>query len=126
MEQTWEVVDVRRFKPLLLILIVLVLLIIALGSSIVNIGGDEVGIVEKKFGGGKLPQDRILAVDGQNGVQAQILAPGWHFFYWPWKYNIYKNSNKLRRPPGPKRGPPSQLRLDVSKVNVGGGFFDDA
>ena len=90
MEQTWEVVDVRRFKPLLIILVVLVLLIIAAGSSIVNIGGDEVGIVEKKFGGGELPPGRILAVDKENGIQAQILAPGWHFFYWPWQYNIDK------------------------------------
>ena len=65
MEQTWEVVDFRKFRPLLLILVVLVLLVIAVGSSIVNIGGDEAGIVEKKFGGGELPPGRILAVEGE-------------------------------------------------------------
>jgi len=90
MEQAWEVVDVRKFRPLIIILIVLVVLAIAVGSSVVSIGGDEVGIVEKKFGGGKLPPGKILAVDGENGVQAPVLAPGWHFFYWPWKYNINK------------------------------------
>ena len=90
MEQTWEVVDFRKFRPLLLILVVLVLVLIAVGSSIVNIGGDEAGIVEKKFGGGKLSSGRILAVKKENGIQAPILAPGWHFFYWPWQYNIDK------------------------------------
>ena len=90
MEQTWEVVDFRKFKPLLIILVVLVLLVIGLGSSIVNIGGDEAGIVEKKFGGGELPPGKIIAVNKENGIQAPVLAPGWHFFYWPWQYNIDK------------------------------------
>lgn len=58
--------------------------------SIVNIGGDEVGVVEKKFGGGKMPAGQILATKGENGFQGQILEPGWHFFYWPWQYDIKK------------------------------------
>ncbi len=72
------------------IAIVIAVIAIAIGSSLVSIDGSKVGIVEKKFGGGKLSSGRILAVDGENGIQSQVLMPGWHFFYWPWQYDITK------------------------------------
>jgi regulator of protease activity HflC (stomatin/prohibitin superfamily) len=58
-----------------------------MASSIVKIDGDEVGIVEKKLFGGSLPEGKVLAINGENGVQAQTLAPGWHV-KWKWQYNI--------------------------------------
>lgn len=58
-------------------------------TSIVSVGGDEVGIVERKLLGGDLPEGRILAVDGENGIQAQTLPPGWHV-KWKWMYNVKK------------------------------------
>jgi len=61
--------------------------IVIIASSIVKIDGDEVGIVEKKLFGGSLPEGRVLAVNGENGVQAQTLAPGWHV-KWKWQYNV--------------------------------------
>ncbi len=93
MQESWEVVPggIGKFKVIFtLILIFLILFVIMVFTSTVKIGGDQVGIVEKKIGGGPLPAGRILAVDGENGIQAQILAPGWHFFYWPWQYTISK------------------------------------
>ena len=70
--------------------VVLIAFIVIMYVSVVNIGGSEVGIVEKKFGGGPLPQGRVIAANGENGIQAQVLMPGWHFFYWPWQYKIEK------------------------------------
>ncbi len=69
---------------------VFVLILAAVLVTVTNIGGNEVGIVEKMFGGGKLAEGRIISVNGENGLQAQTLAPGWHFFYWPWQYKITK------------------------------------
>jgi uncharacterized membrane protein YqiK len=74
----------------IVVLLVVILFLLAFGLGIVRVRGDQVGIVEKKFGGGRLPQGRVIAIEGENGIQAQTLAPGWHFFYWPWKYNIMK------------------------------------
>ncbi|MCK4887585.1 MAG: hypothetical protein KAS96_09375, partial [Planctomycetes bacterium] len=54
------------------IAIVIAVIAIAIGSSLVSIDGSKVGIVEKKFGGGKLSSGRILAVDGENGIQSQV------------------------------------------------------
>ena len=91
MEPTYGAIHIGRFQAILiLVAAVLVALMIVVYVSVVNIPGNEVGIVEKKFGGGKLPDGRILAVNGENGIQGQVLAPGWHFFYWPWQYKIGK------------------------------------
>ncbi len=92
MESVFEVSRARgKFVSVMIALLVLVVIIgVLIVSSLVNIGGDEVGIVKKRFGGGMLPEGRILAVNGENGIQAQTLSPGFHLFYWPWQYEITK------------------------------------
>lgn len=75
-----------------LLIILVVVLILAL-SSTVNIAADEVGIVQKKLLGRKLPSGRIIAVNGENGFQADLLMPGWHFWKFPWMYKIDKKKD---------------------------------
>lgn len=60
----------------------------ALLSSVVMVGSREVGIVTKNFFGGRLKDGRIIATDGEVGVQAQVLTPGLHFGYWPFIYSV--------------------------------------
>ena len=50
----------------------------------------EVGIVVKKFASRSLPPGRLVALEGEAGYQADTLAPGFHFGYWPWQYRIAK------------------------------------
>ncbi|MCX5635217.1 MAG: SPFH domain-containing protein [Planctomycetota bacterium] len=91
MEYIVESVIGGKFRrAAILVVFVIILLLAAILITVTNIGGNEVGIVEKKFGGGSLAQGRIISVKGENGIQAQVLAPGWHFFYWPWQYTITK------------------------------------
>jgi uncharacterized membrane protein YqiK len=52
----------------------------------------EVGIVKKKFGLRRLRPNQLVAINGEAGIQADTLAPGWHFGYFPWQYQITKNS----------------------------------
>jgi regulator of protease activity HflC (stomatin/prohibitin superfamily) len=88
MDTIWEQMAINKAKvTLMLVVVVLIVLVVLIASSIVKIDGDEVGIVEKKLFGGSLPEGRVLAVNGENGVQAQILAPGWHV-KWKWQYNV--------------------------------------
>jgi uncharacterized membrane protein YqiK len=70
----------------------LVGLVFALG--LVVIGESEVGIVVKKvsFTGKALPPDRLIALDDEAGYQADTLAPGWHWGYWPWQYAVKRES----------------------------------
>ncbi len=60
--------------------------------GMVIIPNNGVGIVTKKFTLGKtnvtLPDGKIIALNGEAGVQADTLAPGLHFALWPWQYTV--------------------------------------
>ena len=43
--------------------------------SLYLIRESEVGLVEKKVLGGSLPAGRVVAADGEQGLQARTLAP---------------------------------------------------
>ena len=69
----------------------LVLLLLAKSLlGIVVIGEMEVGVVVKKFSRRSLAPGRLIALEGEAGYQADTLAPGWHFFLWPWQYSVSK------------------------------------
>ena len=59
-------------------------------AGLIVIGEREVGIVTKKFAAKSLPAGKFIALNGEAGLQADTLAPGWHFGYFPWQYNIRK------------------------------------
>ncbi|HTJ00040.1 MAG TPA: flotillin family protein [Dongiaceae bacterium] len=59
-------------------------------SSLVLIRERQAGIVVKRFAGKSLPPGRLIALAGEAGYQAELLAPGLHFGYWPWQYRIIK------------------------------------
>ncbi len=52
---------------------------------------DKIGQVIKKFtlSGKKLPDGRFIALNGEAGYQADLLAPGGLYFgLWPWQYEV--------------------------------------
>ncbi len=57
-----------------------------LGSSVV-IDSDKAGVISKQFGE-PLPPGQVVARKGEQGVQAQILGPGWHFGYIPFLHDV--------------------------------------
>ncbi|HZM03813.1 MAG TPA: flotillin family protein [Candidatus Saccharimonadales bacterium] len=59
-------------------------------SSQVLIHERQVGIVIKRFGRHSLAPGQLIALGGEAGYQADTLAPGLHFGYWPWQYRILK------------------------------------
>lgn len=65
--------------------VVILIIIVAsmLASSVTYVGADEVGIVNKNALGKSLADGKIVAVNGEMGVQADVLSPGWHVGYWP-------------------------------------------
>ncbi len=67
--------------------LVVVVLSMALGS-IRFVGSDQVGILTKNAMGGSLKEGKIIAVNGEMGVQADVMAPGWHFWVWPVIYSV--------------------------------------
>jgi uncharacterized membrane protein YqiK len=70
---------------------ILALLVIIAGaavSSVTYVPSDKVGIVNKNALGGSLKDGKIIAVNGEMGVQADVLPPGWHFGYWPVIFSV--------------------------------------
>jgi len=61
-------------------------------AGLIVIGEREVGIVTKKFAAKSLPPGKLIALNGEAGLQADTLAPGWHFGYFPWQYSIRKET----------------------------------
>ncbi len=73
-------------------LTVVVLLLVgaaALAAGTRVIDESHSGLVIKRYGP-PLPSGAILALNGEAGFQARMLAPGWHFGVWRWKYKIIK------------------------------------
>ncbi len=60
--------------------------------GVVIVPDDSIGTVTKRFvifgAHRELPPGRIVAVLGEAGLQADTLAPGLHFFLWPWQYTV--------------------------------------
>jgi uncharacterized membrane protein YqiK len=52
---------------------------------------DRIGLVVKKYvlaRDKRLPDGRIIAINGEAGMQAKALAPGLYWRMWPWQYSI--------------------------------------
>ena len=89
--QIWDVF--LRFWWVLPILVVLIFWKSAVRLlGIVIVPDDSIGLITKKFvlfGSHRdLPPGKIIALKGEAGLQADTLAPGLKFGYWPWQYQI--------------------------------------
>ncbi len=73
-----------------IVLLVLLILIFP-GGMLVNVGGQQVGIIERRYVGRSLPEGRVVAMKNEIGVQARVLPPGLHFM-WPFIYIITKTT----------------------------------
>jgi uncharacterized membrane protein YqiK len=65
-------------------------LLLVLKCGFVLIREQQVGVMVKRFAAKSLPPGRLIALAEEAGFQADTLAPGLHFGYWPWQYRILK------------------------------------
>ena len=60
--------------------------------GVVIVPDNRIGIVTKKFAlfgaHRRLPDGRIIAMNGEAGYQADTLPPGLHVGLWPWQYTV--------------------------------------
>jgi len=59
--------------------------------GMVIVPDDRIGLVIKKYvlsGNKRLPDGRIIATNGEAGMQAKALAPGLYWGMWPWQYSV--------------------------------------
>jgi uncharacterized membrane protein YqiK len=83
--------DFQAFIPYLIVaFVVFVLLLIILRRILVNVGGREIAIKERRYLGAKMPPGRVVATEGEVGIQADVLKPGLHLIKWPFEKVIRK------------------------------------
>ncbi|MGH2346593.1 MAG: SPFH domain-containing protein, partial [Chloroflexota bacterium] len=74
----------------LAILVVVVLFLAVVGHMLINISGQEVGILERRYFGRGLPEGHVIAMKGEIGIQAGVLPPGLHVLI-PFFYTVRKD-----------------------------------
>src|SRR3954447_18454145 len=70
--------------------IALIALIIILRKIMVNVGAQEIAIKERRYLGAKMPPGRVVATEGEVGIQADVLKPGLHLIKWPFEKVVRK------------------------------------
>ncbi len=65
-----------------------IVVVFTIFSSVRLIGPDEVGIVIKSVGFSRLKGGAYIATSGEQGIQADVMRPGWYFGYWPFVYDV--------------------------------------
>src|ERR1041384_8235153 len=79
------------FFPYLVVgFIALIFLIVILRRILVNVGAREIAIKERRYLGARMPPGRVVATEGEVGIQADVLKPGLHLIKWPFERVVQK------------------------------------
>src|SRR5204862_2555259 len=77
--------------PILIVgFFVLIAVLIILRRIFVNVGAREIAIKERRYLGRRMPPGRVVATEGEVGIQADVLKPGLHLIKWPFEKVVRK------------------------------------
>jgi uncharacterized membrane protein YqiK len=83
--------DIVSMLPLLLVaLVLLIVLLVILKRILVNVDAREIAIKERRYFGAKMPPGRVVATEGEVGIQADVLKPGLHLIKYPFERVVRK------------------------------------
>ncbi|MDT4897503.1 MAG: hypothetical protein QOH25_2580 [Acidobacteriota bacterium] len=83
--------EFAAYLPYIIVGFVLfVLLVFILRRIFVNVGAREIAIKERRYLGAKMPPGRVVATEGEVGIQADVLKPGLHLIKWPFEKVVRK------------------------------------
>src|SRR5919108_2652254 len=83
--------DLVSILPILIgAFVLLIVLLIILSRILVNVGAREIAIKERRYLGAKMPQGRVVATEGEVGIQADVLKPGLHLIKYPFERVVRK------------------------------------
>src|SRR3954468_5344432 len=68
----------------------LIIFIVIVRRWLVNVGAREIAIKERRYVGSKMPPGRVVATEGEVGIQADVLKPGLHFIKFPFEKVVRK------------------------------------
>ncbi len=83
--------DPASLFPMLFGAFVLLMLFLMIVKRIfVNVGAREIAIKERRYVGAKMPPGRVVATEGEVGIQADVLKPGLHLIKFPFEKVVRK------------------------------------
>src|SRR4026209_1618670 len=86
-----EKFDLMSMLPLLFVaFVLLIVLLVILKRIFVNVGAREIAIKERRYLGSKMPPGRVVATEGEVGIQADVLKPGLHLIKFPFEKVVRK------------------------------------
>src|SRR5262249_17190825 len=84
-------IDIFTVLPVAIVLFVmLIAVLIVLRRIFVNVGAREIAIKERRYLGRRMPPGRVVATEGEVGIQADVLKPGLHFINYPFEKVVRK------------------------------------
>src|SRR6266513_65759 len=79
-------IDIVSILPLLIVaFILLIVLLVILRRIFVNVDAREIAIKERRYLGAKMPPGRVVATEGEVGIQADVLKLGLDMIKWPFE-----------------------------------------
>ncbi len=83
--------DIATIIPLLIgAFVLLIIFLIIVNRIFVNVGATEIAIKERRYLGAKMPPGRVVATEGEVGIQADVLKPGLHLIKFPFEKVVRK------------------------------------
>jgi uncharacterized membrane protein YqiK len=83
--------DITSLLPLLFgALVLFIVLVVILKRILVNVDAREIAIKERRYFGAKMPPGRVVATEGEVGIQADVLKPGLHLIKYPFERVVRK------------------------------------
>jgi len=83
--------EITTVIPLLFLAFVLLIIFLVIVTRIfVNVGAREIAIKERRYVGAKMPPGRVVATEGEVGIQADVLKPGLHLIKFPFEKVVRK------------------------------------
>jgi uncharacterized membrane protein YqiK len=83
--------EITSVLPWLLIgFAVLIAALVIARRYFANVGAREIAIKERRYLGEKMPPGRVVATEGEVGIQADVLKPGLHFIKFPFEKVVRK------------------------------------
>src|SRR4030095_9498834 len=79
-------IDVFSILPIVIVgFVLLIVLIVLLRRIFVHVGPREIAIKERRYMGRRMPPGRVVATEGEVGIQADVLKPGLHLIKNPFE-----------------------------------------
>ena len=85
-----ENLDIVTILALFAGFILLIMFLVFLKKIFVNVGAREIAIKERRYLGSKMPPGRVVATEGEVGIQADVLKPGLHLIKYPFESVVRK------------------------------------